>query len=93
MKTIILIFIALIFIILIVKAAKFIDSKSYRTSRILDDKAQVIGYEVRPLYDSNRFGASDILDVDYTLIDRKVAVAVDIKSSIKKRYERDMYGG
>jgi len=75
------------------EAEKFIDSQRSRTSRILDDKAQVIGYEVRPLYDSSRYGASDILKVDYTLLDRKVTVAVDIKSSIKKTYERDRYGG
>jgi hypothetical protein len=34
-------------------------------SKILDDKGNVIGYEIRPLYYPIAYGASDVLDVHY----------------------------
>jgi hypothetical protein len=53
-------------------------------SRILDDKGNTIGYEVRPLYMPFVFGRSDVLEVDYWLRGEKVKVNIRILPSIEK---------
>ena len=75
------------------EAAAFLSSSRYRMIKILSDEGQVIAYELRPLYSVFRYGSSDILDVDYRLIEETVTVTVEVKSNIKKRYYRDLFGG
>ena len=60
---------------------------------ILDNEGSVIGYELRPMHSMFRYGASDILNVDYVLQDRKVAVKAEIKPSVRNIYFREFYGG
>ena len=74
-------------------ATAFISSRRYRMIKIMSDEGQVIGYELRPLYSVFRYGSSDILDVDYRIRGKTVVVTVEIKSNIKKRYYRDLFGG
>ena len=75
------------------KAIAFTSSQRYRMRKILDDDGHVTGYELRPLYNIFRYGTSDVLDVDYRITDKKVAVTVDIKSSLRERYERELFRG
>ena len=74
------------------EAVNFIDSQNHRISRILHQN-KTIGYEIRPIYQTLQFGHPDILDIQYRLEDKKVHISVDIKSSVRRTYERDMYGG
>jgi hypothetical protein len=53
--------------------------------RITDEKGRIIGYEVRPLYHTWRFGRRDILNVRYWIKDRTVFVTVDMKRAIRNR--------
>jgi hypothetical protein len=70
------------------EAHKFISyhNSFYRSqiSRILDDKGNPIGYELRPLYMPPVFGRSDVLEVDYWLRDSKVKVVIRILPSIER---------
>jgi len=54
--------------------------------RIIDEKGEIIGYEVKPLYNILRFGMHDILDVHYRIKDKTVSVTVDIKRNLKRRF-------
>jgi hypothetical protein len=55
-----------------------------RLSKIIDDKGNTIGYEVRPLYLPFVFGRSDVLQVDYSLKGEKVKVIIKIIPSIER---------
>lgn len=70
------------------EAERFVSwhSSFYRTQlgRILDDKGNVIGYEIRPLYQPLAFGTSDVLDVDYRIKDNKVIVRIRLKPQIER---------
>lgn len=70
------------------EAERFVSwhSSFYRTqlSRILDYKGNVIGYELRPLYQLLAFGVSDVLDVDYRIKDNKVIVRIKLKPQIER---------
>jgi hypothetical protein len=57
---------------------------SHRLSKIIDDKGNTIGYEVRPLYLPFVFGRSDVLEVDYSLTGEKVKVIIKIIPSIER---------
>lgn len=54
-------------------------------SRIVDLQGKTLGYEVRPLYRQIDFGYSDVLDIVYTLSDKKVIVRVDLIPELKER--------
>jgi len=70
------------------EAERFVSwhSSFYRTqlSRTLDDKGNVIGYELRPLYQPLAFGVSDVLDVDYRIKDNRVIVRIKLKPQIER---------
>jgi len=70
-----------------VEAKIFVSShSSFRRAqlgKIIDDKGDIIGFEVRPLYFPTTYGLSDVLDVDYWLKDSKVIVKVKIKPSVE----------
>ncbi len=54
-------------------------------SRIVDKEGNVIGYEVRPLYQPISFGISDVLDVNYWLKEKgRVKVTIRLIPSIEK---------
>ncbi|MEN8263706.1 MAG: hypothetical protein ABFR82_09610 [Nitrospirota bacterium] len=74
-------------------ATAFISSRQYRMIKIMSDEGQIMGYELRPLYSVFRYGSSNILDVDYRIRGKTVVVTVEIKSNIRKRYYRDLFGG
>ncbi|MDH5768649.1 MAG: hypothetical protein OEZ31_06800 [Nitrospirota bacterium] len=52
--------------------------------KIIDDKGNIIGFEVRPLYFPLTFGVSDVLDVDYWMRDSKVIVKIKLIPSVEK---------
>jgi len=58
-------------------------------SRILDEKGNVIGYEVRPLYQPLAFGVSDVLNVDYRIKDSRVIVRIRLKPEIERMLFND----
>jgi len=51
-------------------------------SKILDEKGNVIGYEVRPLYRPFVFGRSDLLDVYYRIKDGKVIAYIKLRPDV-----------
>ncbi|MBI5026737.1 MAG: hypothetical protein HZC12_08465 [Nitrospirae bacterium] len=53
-------------------------------SRIIDEKGNTIGYELRPLYMPLTFGVSDVLDVDYRIKDGKVIITIKLIPSVEK---------
>lgn len=73
-------------------AVGFIYSQRNQWKIIQDDNGNIIGYDLRPLYHTTRYGASDILDVAYRAENDKVIVSVYIKQSIQRLYYRDIFG-
>jgi hypothetical protein len=53
-------------------------------SRIIDDKGNTIGYELRPLYMPFIYGVSDVLDVYYSLKGEKVRAYIRIIPSVER---------
>ena len=63
-------------------------------SRILDDKGNIIGYEVRPLYRPFVYGRDDLLEVYYRIKDGKVIVYIRLVPEIfNKFFFGDQPGG
>jgi hypothetical protein len=61
---------------------------------IIAPDGSVIGYEVRPLYNSHIFGISDVLLVGYFLKDgNRVEVRIDVEDVVKNRNRGDDAGG
>ncbi|MEW6586715.1 MAG: hypothetical protein AB1442_14050 [Nitrospirota bacterium] len=55
-------------------------------SKIIDNQGNVIGYEVRPLYQPFVYGRSDVLDVNYWLKEGgKVKVTIKLIPSMERR--------
>jgi hypothetical protein len=52
---------------------------------IKDEKGEIIGYELRPLYLPFTFGTDDVLDVDYWLKEDRVLIFVKLKPSLEKK--------
>ncbi len=52
--------------------------------KIFDVKGDVIGFEVRPLYQSTVFGISDVLDITYVLRGDRVIVYEQLKPAIDR---------
>jgi len=69
-------------------AHEFVSSHNafYRSqlSRIIDDKGNTIGYELRPLYMPFIYGVSDVLDVYYSLKGEKVRAYIRIIPSVER---------
>jgi hypothetical protein len=71
------------------KAEKFIKfNPSFwhsQLSKILDDKGDVIGYELRPLYYPITYGVSDVLDVHYWMKEGgRVKITVRLITSVER---------
>jgi hypothetical protein len=63
-------------------------------SRILDEKGNTIGYEVRPLYRPFVYGRDDLLEVYYRIKDGKVIVYIRLVPEIfNKFFFGDLPGG
>lgn len=66
-------------------AKKFVNCNASFTrskvSRILAPNGETIGYEVRPLYLSYRYGVDDVLEVDYRLKDKNVVITIRLRAS------------
>lgn len=74
------------------KATTFVSFHPYfwrsRLGKIFDYQGNVIGYEVRPLYDPFLFRFPDVLYVDYIIRDTKVVVYIRLRPDV----ERMLYG-
>ncbi len=53
-------------------------------SKIIDDKGNIIGYEVMPLYMPFVFGRSNVLEVDYWLKGDTIKITIKITPSIER---------
>jgi hypothetical protein len=60
--------------------------------RVLDNKGSIIGYELKPLFHTRRFGYHDILNVSYWYKGDEVLVSVDVKRKVRKRSFRRNFG-
>ncbi len=59
-----------------------IRSERSRLRRVLSPDGQGIGFELRPLYPVMTFGKDDVLDVRYTIKDRKIVVHIELDPAI-----------
>lgn len=50
---------------------------------IIDEKGNVLGYELRPLYLPLMLGTDDIMDIDYRMRSDKIAVFIRLKPFIQ----------
>lgn len=71
------------------EAEKFVSfhNSFYRSqlSKIIDNRGNIIGYELRPLYLPFSYGVSDVLEVDYWLKEGgKVKVTIRLTPSVEK---------
>ena len=70
------------------EAQKFVHCHSaFRTSqlsRLVDEKGETLGFEVRPLYMPFVYGVDDVLDDYYRIKDGKVIVTIRLKPSIER---------
>lgn len=55
-----------------------------RLHRILNPGGAGIGYELKPLYSVATFGRDDILDVRYSIKDRKIVVRIELDPEIER---------
>jgi hypothetical protein len=55
-----------------------------RLHRILSPAGAGIGYELRPLYSVTTFGRDDVLDVRYSIKDRKILVSIELDPDIER---------
>jgi len=62
-----------------------IQSERSRLHRILSPAGAGIGFELRPLYSAATFGRDDILDVRYSIKDRKIVVRIELDPSIDRQ--------
>ena len=63
--------------------------RGYQMSSILDPSGNIIGYEVRPLYDPTTYGVSDLLTVSYTLREEgKVQIDITLLQRVINRDQR-----
>lgn len=60
-----------------------------RLSSVVDEKAGIIGYEVRPLYLPFAYGTDDVLDVWYAAKQNKIVVTIKLKPSVENSKMRD----
>jgi hypothetical protein len=74
------------------EARAFINSQRVIFRKVLH-AGKAVGYEMRPLYQTLRYGVPDILYIDYRLEGKKVFVSVNVKSSIRARYNQELFGG
>lgn len=69
-----------------------VDFQREQFRSIRDEKGEIVGYELRPLYLPVTFGTSDVLDVDYWLKEDRILVFIKLKPSLEKRkydFDRD----
>lgn len=57
----------------------------FRVSRVLDERSNAIGYEVRPLYMPEIYGFSDLLQIGYTFKRGKVYVACSLLPDAQRK--------
>ncbi len=62
-----------------------IQSERSRLRRILSPAGAGIGFELRPLYSVATFGRDDILDVRYSIKDRKIIVRIELDPEIERQ--------
>ena len=51
-------------------ASGFVKGQGNRMKKIMDTDGRIIGYELRPLFDTLRYGSPDIMDVKYKMTDK-----------------------
>ena len=61
-----------------------IQSERSRLHRILSPAGAAIGFELRPLYSVGTFGRDDILDVRYSIKDRKIIARIELDPAIER---------
>ncbi len=56
----------------------------YEINKIMDKGNNVLGYEVRPIYEPLAFGIADVLDVDYILDEGYVKIYIRLIPSVER---------
>ena len=56
-----------------------------KISGIVDERGNILGYELRPLFFPISFGAEDVIDVNYKMEANKVVASISLNPSIEKK--------
>jgi hypothetical protein len=71
------------------EAGKFLhfhpDVHGQRLQSIADDKGEIIGYELRPLYLPISLGTDDAIDINYQLKEKRVLIYIKLKPALERR--------
>ncbi|SPP99847.1 hypothetical protein NBG4_120054 [Candidatus Sulfobium mesophilum] len=59
-----------------------------QTYGIIGPNGEILGYEVRPLYEPLAYGDQDVLLTDYWLKDDKVVIKIRLKPSVERMLQR-----
>ena len=73
-------------------AVEFISSQRNHWTKIIAPDGSVIGYDFRAIFNSFKYGTSDILDAEYHIEDKKVIASIDFKFTIRKSMYRRIHG-
>jgi hypothetical protein len=57
-----------------------------------DDLGNILCFEVRPFYRDPRFRSSDLIDVNYSVREKKVIIFIRLKRFVEKHFEIDRTG-
>jgi hypothetical protein len=65
--------------------------KHTQIKKITNNRGEILGYELRPLYRPLRYGVSDVLNINYSLKNQIVSIFIRLKPYIEKNRERDIF--
>ncbi len=60
-----------------------------QTYGIIGPNGEILGYEVRPLYEPIAYGTQDVLLTDYWLKDDKVVIRIRLNPSVERKLQGD----
>lgn len=61
----------------------------YEINKIMDKENNILGYEVRPIYEPLAFGISDVLDVNYIIEEGYVRIFIRLMPSVERMLYND----
>jgi hypothetical protein len=61
-----------------------------KIKKVKDNQGRTLGYELRPLYSSLKYGFSDVLNINYSLKENRVVIYIRLKPFIRKDPDRNL---
>ncbi|HSB33634.1 MAG TPA: hypothetical protein VLG39_04190 [Nitrospirota bacterium] len=64
---------------------RHIRSEGSQLRRVLGPSGSGLGFELRPLYPVTAYGTDDILDVTYSIRDRKITIRIELDPAVERK--------